>query len=204
MITTIITAAAVYIATSIDNLIILLVFFAHKKDNPTVMRIVGGKVLGTSVLIAVSLLSAFGLRVIPEQWIIGLLGFVPLGLGLKVLFEQDGEESLEKIYSAANKKHGNLLVAMTIITIASGGDNLGVYIPLFAAISQAGLVVTVLVFYMGVALLCYIGYRLAKLQQLGGTIEKYERIIVPVVFIGLGIMILVENGTIAEIIEILM
>jgi len=51
--------------------------------------------------------------------------------------------------------------------------------------------------------LCYISYRLEKISFVSETLEKYERIIVPVVFIGLGIFILVENGTIQTVLNLL-
>ena len=86
--------------------------------------------------------------------------------------------------------------AIALITIASGGDNLGIYIPYFTALSVSEIILVLVVFAISIAVLCYISYRLAKISFVAETLEKYERIIVPIVFIGLGIFIMLENGTI--------
>ncbi|MFZ2373114.1 MAG: cadmium resistance transporter, partial [Trichococcus flocculiformis] len=44
--------------------------------------------------------------------------------------------------------------------------------------------------------LCYISYKLSKISLVAETIEKYKQPVVALVFIGLGIYIMVENGTI--------
>ncbi|MFL4616949.1 cadmium resistance transporter, partial [Enterococcus faecium] len=54
---------------------------------------------------------------------------------------------------------------------------------------------------ISVAVLCYISYKLAKISFVSETLEKYERILVPIVFIGLGIYILIENGTIQTLLN---
>ena len=85
---------------------------------------------------------------------------------------------------------------VALITIASGGDNLGIYIPYFTSLSVSEIVLVLVVFAVSIAILCYISYRLANISFVADTLEKYERIIVPIVFIGLGIFIMLENGTI--------
>ncbi|HWQ83430.1 MAG TPA: cadmium resistance transporter, partial [Anaerolineales bacterium] len=136
----------------------------------------------------------------PEEWMIGLLGLIPLGLGLKVLFskeeeegEDEAEEQKEQVMESSHK-YGSLVASITFLTIASGGDNIGVYIPLFSSQTwnEIGLILSA--YALLTAVLLYISYRFANLKYVGETIEKYERIIVPVVFIGLGIMIMSENG----------
>src|SRR5699024_12877307 len=90
--TTIISAVISYIATRIDYIVILVVLFAQmKKKNGSVRDIGLGQYLGFTILIGVSLLAAFGLALIPQQWI-GLLGLVPILIGLKVLLGKADDE----------------------------------------------------------------------------------------------------------------
>ncbi len=202
MLATLFTAIATFIATSIDYLVILLIFFSQERSKGAVRGVALGQYLGTAALIGFSLLAAFGLLTfIPEEWMIGLLGLIPLGLGLKVLFskeeedecEDEEEEQKEKVMERSHK-YGSLALSMTLLTIASGGDNIGVYIPLFSSLNWGEIGLTLLVYGLLIAGLLFISYRFASLKFIGGTIEKYERIIVPVVFIGLGILIMSENG----------
>ncbi|MHB8807535.1 MAG: CadD family cadmium resistance transporter [Anaerolineaceae bacterium] len=202
MLATIFTAIATYVATSIDYLIILVIFFSREKGKNQIKSVVLGQYLGTGALVIFSLLIAFGFSFIPRSWIIGLLGLIPIALGLKVLFKDDEEEEENEVMESAHKFR-SLVLSLTALTIASGGDNIGIYVPLFSSITSSEIKVTVVVYFILVAVLCYISNRIANIKYVGETIEKYERIIVPIVFIGLGIMILIENGTFSFLLSLL-
>lgn len=142
-------------------------------------------------------MSAYVVNFIPQQWIIGLLGLIPLGLGIKFALvgeeEAEEEEITQRLLSAEGS---NIIWTVALISLAAGGDNLGVYIPYFASTPPLYIAVTLLVFLLGVGIFCRISQKLAGIPAVSEVIEKYEEIIVPVVFIGLGIYIMVENGTI--------
>lgn len=114
--------------------------------------------------------------------------------------EEEEEEIVEKLESRGTN---SLFWTVALITIASGGDNLGIYIPYFASLAVLEIITALIVFALSVAILCYISYRLAKVSFVSETLEKYERIIVPIVFIGLGLYILIENGTIQTLLSFL-
>ena len=162
-----------------------------------IRHIFWGQYLGTGILVAVSLFAAYVLNFIPQDWIIGLLGLIPIYLGIRVAVigeeEEEEEEVVEKLESRGTSR---LFWTVALITIASGGDNLGIYIPYFTSLAFSEILIALVVFVISIAILCFISYKLAKISFVSETLEKYERIIVPIVFIGLGIFILVENGTI--------
>ena len=83
-----------------------------------------------------------------------------------------------------------------MLTIASGGDNLGIYIPYFASLDWSQTLVALLVFAIGIIIFCELSRVLSSMPLISETIEKYERIVVPLVFITLGLYIMYENGTI--------
>ena len=197
MLQTIFSAIAVYISTSIDYLFILLIIFSQAYTQKGLRQIYFGQYLGTGILVAISLFAAYVLNFIPQDWIVGLLGLIPIYLGVRVAMggeeEAEEEEVVEKLESRGSNR---LFWTVALITIASGGDNLGIYIPYFTSLSVSEIVIAIVVFALSIAVLCYISYRLAKISFVSETLEKYERIIVPIVFIGLGIFIMLENGTI--------
>ena len=47
-------------------------------------------------LIVVSLFFAFVLNYVPEKWILGLLGLIPIYLGIKVAIDDEGEKRAKK------------------------------------------------------------------------------------------------------------
>ena len=197
MLQTILSAIAVYISASIDSLFILLIIFSQSQTKRDLREIYFGQYLGTGILVAVSLFAAYVLNSIPQDWIIGLLGLIPIYLGIRVAMgsEEEAEED-EVVEKLGSRGSNRLFWAVALITIASGGDNLGIYIPYFTALSVSEIILVLVVFAISIAVLCYISYRLAKISFVAETLEKYERIIVPIVFIGLGIFIMLENGTI--------
>ncbi|AWI12629.1 hypothetical protein B4064_2596 [Caldibacillus thermoamylovorans] len=201
MLTTIVSAIVSYIATSIDYIVILVVLFAQVKNRKGGVRdIVLGQYLGFTVLIIISLLASFGIAFIPQQWI-GLLGLIPIFIGLKVLFEKDeGDEEDEEILESTNR-FSNFILSVTVIMLAAGGDNLGVYIPYFTVLNTIELIVTIVIYYIAAAVLLYLCQRVSAVKGISETVEKYEKIIVPIVFLALGIMIMSENGTFSMILN---
>ena len=81
------------------------------------------------------------------------------------------------------------------IVSANGGDNIGIYTPLFASSSLARLLVMLGVFYMLLGVWCYIGHVITRHPLVAHVLARYSHIIVPFVLIGLGIYILIESGT---------
>ena len=196
MLQMIVSAIAVYVSTSIDYLLIRMIIVSQRHTKRKMKGIIGGQYLGMGTLVAFSLFAAYVLNLIPEDWIVGLLGLIPLFLGVRVALrgeDQEDEGVLEKLEEGGANR---LLWTVTLITIASGGDNLGIYIPYFTSLTWPETTVALIVFAISIAVLCYISYKLSKISLVAETIEKYKQPVVAVVFIGLGIYIMVENGTI--------
>lgn len=195
---TIISAIGVYISTSIDYLIILIILFAQLSQNKQKWHIYAGQYLGTGLLVGASLVAAYVVNFVPEEWMVGLLGLIPIYLGIRfAIVGEDAEEEEEEIIERLEQSKANQLFwTVTLLTIASGGDNLGIYIPYFASLDWSQTLVALLVFVIGIIIFCEISRVLFSIPLIFETIEKYERIIVPLVFILLGLYIMYENGTI--------
>ena len=195
---TIISAIGVYISTSIDYLIALIILFAQLSQNKQKWHIYAGQYLGTGLLVGVSLVAAYVVNFVPEAWMVGLLGLIPIYLGIRFAIVGEGEEEEEEetIERLEQSKANQLFWTVTLLTIASGGDNLSIYIPYFASLDWAQTLVALLVFAIGVIIFCKLSQVLSSIPLISETIEKYERIIVPLVFIPLGLYIMYESGTI--------
>jgi len=207
---TIIYALIVFISTSIDYVIILTILFSMSRTRKSIGHVVGGLYLGTAFLVTASLVAAFALNYVPEDWMIGFLGLIPLILGIRVAIkggkeekeEEEGEEN-EIVEKLESRKSTQLFWTIALITIASGGDNLGIYIPYFATLSGSEIAIMLLVFVISTAALSFLGKKLSTIPLISQTLEKYERIIVPVVYIALGIFIMLESRTFAKIFELI-
>lgn len=196
MIQNVVTSIILYSGTAVDLLIILMLFFAKRKSRKDIINIYLGQFLGSVSLILLSLLFAFVLDYIPSKEILGLLGLIPILLGLKVLLlgDSDGEAIAKEGLRKDNK---NLIFLVAMITFAScGADNIGVFVPYFTTLNLANLIVALLTFLVMIYLLVFSAQKLAQVPSVGETLEKYSRWFIAVVYLGLGIYILIENNSV--------
>ena len=195
MIQNIVTSIILYSGTTVDLLIILMLFFAKRKSRKDIINIYLGQFLGSVSLILLSLLFAFVLHYIPSKEILGLLGLIPIFLGLKVLFlgDSDGEAIAKEGLRKDNK---NLIFLVAMITFAScGADNIGIFVPYFTTLNLADLIVALLTFLVMIYLLVFSAQKLAQVSSVGEILEKYSRWFIAVVYLGLGMYILIENNS---------
>lgn len=195
MIQNVVTSIILYSGTAVDLLIILMLFFAKRKSRKDIINIYLGQFLGSVSLIFLSLLFAFVLNYIPSKEILGLLGLIPIFLGLKVLLLGDSDgEAIAK--DGLRKDDKNLIFLVAMITFAScGADNIGVFVPYFITLNLANLIVALLTFLVMIYLLVFSAQKLAQVPSVGETLEKYSRWFIAVVYLGLGMYILIENNS---------
>ncbi|MGV3011296.1 CadD family cadmium resistance transporter [Streptococcus thoraltensis] len=203
MFQTLFSALAVFISTSIDYVVLLLIVFASL-GRKQFLKVLIGQYIGISLLVIVSLVIAYLFHFIPEDWMIGLLGLIPIALGIRFAMIDKGENDDETEEVMAQLHRGKYLaVTVTSLTLAAGGDNLGVYIPYFSGMSSQEVSLVILVFIVAIFILNWLTYQVASTSLMSRIVENLEKWFLPLVFIGLGIYILIENGTIQHFLEIL-
>ena len=191
-----------FLVTDIDDLFVLVAFFADAAIRPRYVAI--GQYAGISFLIAVSGLAMLFRLVVPVP-VIGLLGFLPLALGVKGAIELarerradtdgDHDDELRRAGPATSRRPGIFGIAM--VTIANGGDNIAVYAPLFAsstpsrAAGLAGIFLAMTGVWLGLA------WFTVHNPLFGRYLQRWGRRLLPPVLILLGVLILWENGTFA-------
>lgn len=157
--------------------------------------IIVGQFLGIATLVCASAFAALLALVVPPGWT-ALLGVVPLALGLQrlvALARDDNGAAEDEDARRAEQENEPLTRSQTLavasVTVANGGDNLGVYIPLFASQTSAILFYS-LIFATLSAVWCWLGYWLATNPLVGERLQRYALHALPFVLIGLGIYIL--------------
>lgn len=201
---TIMTAIILYTATAVDLLVILLIFFAKANTKKEYRDIYIGQYVGSLALILISLFLAFVLNYVPEKWILGLLGLIPIYLGIRVAISGDCEGE-ERAKRELNEKGLSKLVGMVaIVTIAScGADNVGLFVPYFVTLKTIELITTLIIFIILILVLVFSAQLLSKTPGIGEVIERFNRWIMAVIYIGLGLFIIIENETIQTIYNII-
>ncbi|MEH2333211.1 cadmium resistance transporter [Nostoc sp.] len=197
-----------FIATNIDDIIILLIFFSQIDANFRRRHILLGQYLGFSAIIIASLPGFFGGLVIHREWI-GLLGLLPIGIGIHhLVYKEEDTITVQTVSSDFNQPTSTNPVLSFIlsilhpqtykvaaVTIANGGDNISIYIPLFAGHDLASLGVILSIFFIMVGVWCAIAYFLSRQPTIANILSRYGNAVVPFVLIGLGMFIMYERGT---------
>ncbi|NEU75734.1 transporter [Hassallia byssoidea VB512170] len=194
--------------TNIDDIIILLLFFSQINTNFRRRHIFFGQYLGFTAIIIASLPGFFGGLVVRRE-LIGLLGILPIVIGLKQLLSPEEETTEVQTVTSDFKQspHRNPIISFILsllhpntykvaaVTIANGGDNISIYIPLFAGHNFASLGVILSVFFVMVGVWCFIAYLLTLQPTIADILTRYGNILVPYVLICLGLFIMYERGT---------
>ncbi|WP_419547680.1 cadmium resistance transporter [Microcystis sp.] len=215
------TGVAAFVATNLDDILILTILFSQTGKLFRRRDIVIGQYIGFSLLVIASLAGFFGCFLIPTPWI-RYLGLVPVILGIvSLLKEEEEEEEPENVeLDLEGAKHSPFGVAqgkpfggwfdprtysVAALTVANGSDNIGIYVPLFASSTVTSLIVIVSVFLILVGVWCAFSrserfafaYGLTSVPTIATILTSQGSTFVPCVLIGLGIFIVKESISLA-------
>jgi cadmium resistance protein CadD (predicted permease) len=184
---------AAFVSTNIDDLFILMVFFATLRF-PS-FQIVLGQYIGMGSLMGVSLVGSLITLILPRN-IIGLIGLFPIAIGIKELLElhkkgdkQDDEKLTKKLRS---KKIQLPFLTVAAVTF-SGGEEIGIYTTLFATNNEGAAIITIIsVVMVFTAFWCFLANYLVKHSFLVDMFRSIGSKVLPYLLIGLGLYILAE------------
>lgn len=186
------TSVAAFISTNLDDIFMLTLFFAQAKGRKGALKVVAGQYIGMGCLAALSILGALGTQLVPQRYV-GLLGFVPLCLGIKAWMGYRSQGNKSRQEEETSETPGIGIISVALVTMANGGDNIGVYIPVFSGYSAGELAEALAVFAMMTALWCRLGYSLGNHPGIKEKIERYQHILVPLILSALGVIILAKS-----------
>ena len=190
-------AFTAFTATNIDDILILTIFFAQVDDKFRPRHILIGQYLGFGLILLASLPGYFGGLIIDHKWL-GLLGLLPIAIGIKDLFRKQEEVTVQTC-AIPEHRQSPLIASQTYhvaaVTFANGGDNIGIYIPLFASSNAVTLSITIATFLVMITIWCYAAKIISSHPAIAKFLTQYSNAIVPFVLIGLGLYILYESET---------
>ena len=186
-------AVGLFIATNIDDIIVLSLFFARGAGQAgTTLRILAGQYLGFAGILAAAVLVTLGADAFLPTEAIPYFGLIPLALGLWSAWQAwrgDDDDDDAKV----NGKNVSALV-VAAVTFANGGDNIGIYVPVFLNVDTATVIIYCVVFLILVAGLVLLAKFVATRPPIAEVLERWEGVLFPIVLIGLGTFMLVSGG----------
>ena len=192
---TLVQAIATFAITNIDDIVVLAVMFGQAPGHRgAAIRVTAGQYLGFTAILAVSVGGALlGATLLPPA-ALPYFGLLPIVLGLRAAWLAWRDRRTQP---APTDDPATLLTPGTwqvaVITFANGGDNIGVYVPVFLSVGPAAVVAYCVVFLALVAVLVIAARFVATRRPIAEVLERWEHVLFPVVLIGLGIFILVSG-----------
>jgi cadmium resistance protein CadD (predicted permease) len=183
-------AAGAFVGTNIDNAVVTVAMIAAAPPGRA-RRIATGQVLGFTLLVLAAVGTALVLFELSTR-VIGLLGLIPLALGLRGLLALRHAEGRSRL---ARRSFGSGLAAAAVITIAAGGDNLAVYTALFRVARVRGTLASLLLFAVGELVLTALVLRAGRHRRVRATFTAIGTVATPLLYCAIGIVILLEAGT---------
>jgi cadmium resistance protein CadD (predicted permease) len=195
-----------FVATNIDDIFVLMMFFSSSYSSSMTFparQIVLGQYIGIGLLIAISALGSL-ISLIVSPYIIGLLGIVPIAIGtsrlVQIIIKGDrasAPPSMDAVKESNNRRRRNKhylpFLAVAAVTFSNGGDNIGVYTPVFAQYNSIGQVTTLIVVFMLItAVWCIAAFYFVNHPLIASRIRRIGHVVMPFVLIGLGIYILAQ------------
>ena len=187
-------AIGMFAVTNVDDLLLLALYFAVGAGRRgSAAGVVAGQYLGFCAILAVSVLGALGTRLLPATTV-RYLGLLPLLLGLRAgwrAWRERQERPSTRTATRGRGPAGPLTVAT--LTFANGGDNVGVYLPVFATVGSRTMVEYVVVFLALVAVWCAAGLFLATRPVVARTLSRCGNLLLPGVLVSIGLLILARG-----------
>lgn len=191
--------ATSFAATNIDDLFILMAFFANHRSFP-ISQVVLGQYVGMGALLAIGIVGSLIALVVPNN-LIGFIGIFPIAIGIKELLElrknDDDEEEEEPATKQPSQRSKWIVAYLPFLTVAavtfSGGEEVGIYTSVFAINNEASEIITIISVVMGLTgVWCGVASYLVNHSFLADRFRRITSRISPFVLIGLGLYIMAE------------
>ncbi|GAA2891707.1 cadmium transporter [Actinoplanes cyaneus] len=182
-------AIGLFAVTNVDDLLILALFFGRAAGRRHAVRDIAlGQYLGFAAILVVASTAAFGATFLPER-AVPLLGLLPLALGVKAAV-QAWRHRHDRDEESESRDGGPRPLEIAAVTFANGGDNVGVYVPVFATAGIGGMTTYVIVFLILVGVWVAAGRFFATRPLIARALSRRGHVVLPVVLIGIGLLIL--------------
>jgi cadmium resistance protein CadD (predicted permease) len=206
-----VTGIVAFAVTNLDDIFILMAWYSRLDTSFRKRHVILGQFLGFGALAFLSIIISLGAMIFPREWL-GVIGILPVWLGVKALYDiwknkgvGDEESEAEETVEEAGQRSSNIphwlsvvlsphVFKVAMLTFANGGDNIGVYVPLFAKGNIADMIVILIVFFLLVGFWCYISFKLVRHHSIAKVLDKFGHILVPFILIALGIYIFFSSG----------
>src|SRR5260370_16823517 len=186
-------AIVAFASTNVDDGFVLVALINNRDFR--VGDVVLGQYGGMAALYSLSVVAALISVTIPPPSL-GLLGFIPIAIGIKKAYRLWRSPSETEVLRGTTSAGAHRrILAVAAVTVANGGENIATHSALFANRGRTPLPLVGLVFAGMTGIWCIAALWLTNHRALGVPIQHYANRLVPFVLIGLGGLIFIKTGT---------
>jgi cadmium resistance protein CadD (predicted permease) len=183
-------AAIAFIATNADNLLLLFAFLADRSFKA--WQVIIGYAFGMVAILALSWLVAWFAHFLRPEYA-GLLGIVPIGLGLKRLYDQFVRQTKSAVLTSSKRSTHSQIITVALADVAHGPDTIVLFSALLAdsdLVAQFSISIAYFVLVIG---WCSLGFFLLRHPRVRGPAQRYGEHLSPYLLIGVGIYVLLNT-----------
>ena len=159
-------AAIAFLATNADNLLLLFAFLADRSFKP--WQVIAGYALGMVAILALSWLVAWFAHFLRPDYV-GFLGVVPIGLGLKRLYDRFVRHAGSPEPASSRRSTHSQIITVALADVAHGPDTIILFSALLAdadLVAQFSISIAYLVLVFG---WCALGFFLLRHPRVRGA-----------------------------------
>jgi cadmium resistance protein CadD (predicted permease) len=184
--------AGSFVATNLDNLLILVVLLAA---TGRYLPVLAGYMVSSMVILAISS-AGMALGTWLDPGVAGYLGVIPVGLGLYALLRR-GSDTAVSIpgYAVAGAGPMRLGVGSFALMLGNGGDSLALLVPLLAETSRQFLPAVLASWILMALLFTGLAFYIGGDERLAKRIDDRGSLVIPWVMVAVGLYILLDTAT---------
>jgi cadmium resistance protein CadD (predicted permease) len=183
-------AAVTFCATNVDDLVLLFGFLANRSFLG--WNVIVGYAFGMLAILALSWIGAMFADLLQPQYV-GFLGLVPIGVGLKHLYDQFiRHQGLFDSAPVRFSKHSQI-ATVALADVSHGPDTIMLYSVLLAKAHNVAQLAVSLVYIILLFVWCAVGFFLLRHPLLREPIQRYGHRFSPYFLIVIGAYIVLDT-----------
>lgn len=178
-----------FIAVNLDFFFILLFLL----DRYRTREVAIGYTLGVVLLMTISFAVGKALAVILPEWVLGVLGVLPIYMALR-----DNDEDPQR-----GKKRNPIATTFITYLAVCSGCNLSIFLPVLAGQTVKNFLLAIALVVLLSLGAVYLIKGLGRLTLVQKLMQKYGEILMKVVYIGVGLYVFYDSGLVAHLLKML-
>lgn len=175
-----------FIAVNLDFFFILLCLV----NKYPLRDVIIGYVLGVGLLVIASFLIGKALALFLPEWILGVLGILPIYMALHDNDEEANQQS--------TTRSPIVIVLITYLAVCTG-CNLSIFLPILTGLSTNQFGIALLFILVLTMLVVILIKQVGQIPVIARLMDKYSEKVMKVIYIGVGLYVFYDSGLISHL-----